>query len=87
MQTSRKMAYMMRDLTQYIMRPSLKYTRELGTYVSYDIAVYDCLEHTITATVPDVTTDRGLALHMVACFNRNQLDPCHLKDAIQDMLE
>ncbi len=86
MQDSNAMAFMMRDLTQYIMQPKIRYAREVGTYVSYDIAVYDGFQRDIVQTIPDVTPDRDLAIRMCERFNRYQLEPCHLLDAIHDML-
>lgn len=86
MQDSKTMAYMMKDLTQYIMMPKFRYARDLGTYVSYDIAAYDCFARDIVALVPDVTADREAALRMVEMFNRHQLEPCHLEDAVYNML-
>ena len=86
MQDSETMTFMMRDLTQYIMMPKLRYAREIGTYVSYDIAAYDGFARDIVEIVPDVTADREVALRMCEQFNRYQLDPCHLLDAVHDML-
>jgi len=86
MQDGETMARMMKDLTQYIMMPKIRYARETGTYVSYDIAAYDCFASDIVEVVPDVTPDRDLALRMVEQFNRYQLAPCHLRDAVLDML-
>ena len=81
-----KMAYMMRDLTQYIMMPKIRYAQDGRSYVGYDIAAYDCFQRDIVAIIPDVTSDRNLALRMVGKFNRYQLEPCHLPDVIQDRL-
>ena len=86
MQDSKAMARMMRDQTQYIMMPKIRHARETPTYVSYDIAAYDCFSRDIIEVIPDVTSDRNLALRMCGRFNRYQLEPCHLKDAIYDML-
>ena len=80
------MSYMMNDLTQYIMMPKIRYATGIGTYVSYDIAEYDCFKRDIMTIVWDVTSDRDLALHMCQKFNRYQLSPAHLEDAIIDML-
>ena len=87
MQNSEIMANMMKDLNQYIMMPKIRYARELGTYVSNDIAAYDCLARDIVALVPDVTADRDTALHIVGQLNKHQLSPIHLNDAILDMLK
>lgn len=86
MQKKETMTRMMADLTQYIMIPYIRYAPGNGTYVSYDIAAYDCFIHDIVAIVRDVTSDRNLALRMVGRFNRYQLAPCHLKEAVLDML-
>ncbi len=86
MQDSSAMAFMMRDMIQYIMLPKIRYAREAGNYVSYDIAVYDGFQRDIVQTVPDVTPDRDLAIRMCERFNRYQLAPEHLLDAIHDML-
>ena len=86
MQHPATMGNMMKDLTQYIMMPKIRYAPGIGTYASYDIAAYDCFEHDIVSIVWDATSDRDLALRMVGQFNRYQLSPIHLKDAIADML-
>ena len=86
MQNPETMSYMMNDLTQYIMMPKIRYAPGIGTYVSYDIAAYDCFKRDFVTIVWDATSDRDLALRMVGQFNRYQLSPIHLKDAIADML-
>lgn len=86
MKKSYDMARKMRDQTQYIMMPKIRYAQDGHSYVGYDIAAYDCFKRDITATVPDVTPDRNLALRMCWRFNKYQLEPCHLLDAIHDML-
>lgn len=86
MQDGAAMDRMMRDQVQYIMMPKIRYAQGTGTYVSYDIAAYDSFRRGITALVPDATPDRELALCMVGRFNRYQLSPIHLRDAILDML-
>ena len=87
MQDSETMANMMKDMTQYIMMPKIRYAQGVGTYVSYDIAAYDCFARDIVALVPDVTADRDTALHIVGQLNKHQLSPIHLNDAILDMLK
>ena len=87
MQNSKEMARMMADQTQYLIQPKIRYAPEVGTYISYDISAYDSFDRNIVQTIWDVTSDRNLALRMVERFNRYQLSPCHLIDAIQDMLE
>lgn len=86
MQGSEKMAFMMNDLTQFIMIPTIRYATGIGTYVSYDIAEYDCFKRDIMTIVWDVTSNRDLALRMCEMFNRYQLSPIHLEEAIIDML-
>jgi len=68
------------------MMPKIRSAPEIGAYVSYDIAAYDCMRHDIEAIVWDATSDRSLALRMVERFNRYQLSPLHLEDAVRDML-
>lgn len=87
MQDSKTMSNMMEDLTQYIMMPKFRYAQGVGTYVSYDIAAFDCFARDIVALVPDVTADRNTALHIVGQLNKYQLSPIHLNDAILDMLK
>ena len=87
MQNPETMRHMMNDLTQYIMMPKIRYAQGIGTYVSYDIAEYDCFKRDIVSIVWDVTSDRDLALRMCGRFNRYQLSPIQLEDAILDMIE
>ena len=87
MQNPETMRHMINDLTQYIMMPKIRYAIGIGTYASFDIAAYDCFKRDIVSIVWDVTSDRDLALRMVGQFNRYQLSPIHLKDAIADMLD
>ena len=87
MQNPETMSYMMNDLTQYIMMPKIRYAQGIGIYVSYDIAEYDCFKRDIMTIVWDVTSDRDLALCMFKRFNRYQLSPIQLEDAILDMIE
>ena len=80
------MAFRMNDLTQFIIMPKIRYDQDIGTYVSYDIAAYDCFKSSIVEIVWDVTSDRELALNICEKFNRHQLSTVHLKDAILDMI-
>ena len=86
MQTGKSMARILEDNVQYIMSPKIRYAPEIGTYVSYDLAAYDCFKHDMVSIIRDVTSDRKTALHIVEKFNRYQLSPIHLIDIIQDML-
>ncbi|MCI8481158.1 MAG: hypothetical protein HFG08_09875 [Oscillibacter sp.] len=87
MQDSKVMASMLKDLTQYILIPNIRYAREIGIYASCDIAAYDSFYRDIVAIVPDATPDRNLAPRMTSKFNRYQLSPCHLYDAVLGMLK
>ena len=87
MQNPETMSHMMNDLTQYIMMPKIRYAPGIGTYVSYDLVAYDCFKRDIVSIVWDVTSDRDLALCMCKRFNRYQLSPIQLEDAILDMIE
>ena len=70
----------------YASMPSVQYSPDCGTYTSYDIAAYDLFRRNIVSAIRDVTPDRRTALRIVETFNRCQLAPCHLKDAILDIL-
>ena len=87
MKNPETMSHMMNDLIQYIMMPKIRYATGIGTYVSYDIAEYDCFKRDIMTIVWDVTSDRDLALRMCERFNRYKISPIHLKEAIIDMLD
>ena len=71
MQDGKTMAYMLVDSLQYIISPKIRYAPEIGTYVSYDLAAYDCFERDIVSVVRDVTADRKTALHIVEKLNQN----------------
>lgn len=74
------------DNIQYIMIPQTRISPDAGEYISYDIAALDCSTLEIVTVVSDVTTKRRKALRMVESFNRHQLAPCHLRDAITDLI-
>ncbi|MBQ8389580.1 MAG: hypothetical protein IJX52_01190 [Oscillibacter sp.] len=86
MQDPRTMEKITKDTVWYIARPSIKYAQGIGTYASYDIAAYDCFQRDIVEIALDVTSSRSRALRIVERFNRSQLAPCHLAEAILDML-
>nr|WP_325196355.1 DUF6514 family protein [uncultured Oscillibacter sp.] len=71
---------------QYIMISSLKYATGIGTYASYDIAAFDIFHRRIDDIVFDVTADRNKALRIIEKFNRYQLSPIHLEEAILDAI-
>lgn len=86
MKKSNQMRQMLRDAVQYIMIPQARYAQGIGLYVSYDIVAYDSTKRDIIAIAPDVTADRNTALRIVGQFNRYQLSPIHLEEAIEDAL-
>ena len=86
MKDLKRMKYMLKDSIQYIIAPKARYAQGIGLYVSYDIVAYDSTKRDIVAMAPDVTADRNTALHIVGKFNRYQLSPIHLKEAIDDAL-
>ena len=55
-------------------------------YDNFIIAEYDCFKRGIMTIVWDVTSDRDLVLRMCEMFNRYQLSPIHLEEAVIDML-
>ena len=71
---------------RYIVESSDYYASETGNYTGYSIAAVDSERGEIVARIADVTCDRALAAAMADLFNRHQLAPVHLKDAILDML-
>ena len=86
MKDYKRMRQMLKDSVQYVMVPQARYAQGIGLYVSYDIVAYDSTKRDIVAMAPDVTADRNTALHIVGKFNRYQLSPIHLKEAIDDAL-
>ena len=72
----------------YYMFWTEKYAPELGVYHSSDIAVYEApFFRGPTLVLRDVTPEWDLAFRMIETFNRLNLSPIHLKDAVLDMLE
>lgn len=86
MKDYKRMRKMLKDSVQYVMVPQARYAQGIGLYVSYDIVAYDFTKRDIVAMTPDVTADRNTALRIVGKFNRYQLSPIHLQDAIDDAL-
>ena len=70
----------------YIMITHKKYAPDLGTYFSFDIAAFNCVEHRIVEIVRDATADRDAAEHIVMALNQYLLSPIHLSEVIHDML-
>ena len=78
----------MMSMALYYMFWTEKYAPELGVYHSYDIAVYEApFFRGPTLVLRDVTPEWDLAFRMIETFNRLNLSPIHLKDAVLDMLE
>ena len=86
MKDYKRMRQMLKDSVQYVMVPQARYAQGIGLYVSYDIVAYDSTKRDIIAIAPDVTADRNSALRIVGQFNRYQLSPIHLEEAIEDAL-
>ena len=61
-------------------------TPEIGTYYSYDIAVYGPLYRRPVRIVRDVSTNGELVFRMITTFNAYALSPEYLIDAVQDFL-
>lgn len=61
---------------------------ELGRYDTYGIQAKRRVLHgwEQIELIHDVTTDRKFADLLVNLFNRRQLSPVHLRDALEDML-
>lgn len=75
-------------MTVYTIAKEIKNHPELGKYTSYGITVYDCKENIrkqITY-IPDVFTDIALAEKVIELCNKEQLDPVHLPELIEDVL-
>lgn len=71
----------------YFIKSQKKYAPEIGNYHSFDLVAYHELYRPPVAVLRDVTPDGNLALRMAQAFNKHQLSPIHLKDAVLDMLE
>lgn len=67
-----------------VVRQSLT-TDELGTYVTYGIRV--STERTQITFVSDISTDEHAVKHLAERCTREQLDPIHLNDVIEDFLQ
>ena len=70
----------------YMLITHEKYAPDIGTYDSFDIAAFNCIEHRIVEIVRDATVDRDTAEHIVMALNQYQLSPIHLSEVIHDML-
>ena len=61
------------------------YTQELGSYTGWGI---ECREEdgSPAGRVEDLTEDREFALLVAAALNREQAEPVHLRDILEDLL-
>lgn len=60
---------------------------ELGTYQTFGLRVLDHRSQTEEVIViRDISTDRSFVAHLAYVYNRNQLDPVHLLDVLEDLL-
>ena len=73
-------------ITYYLFRRK-HFVPEIGTYYSFDIVAYRLLYCPPVVVLRDVAVDGNLVLRMIQVFNKLQLSPIHLKDAVLDMLE
>ena len=62
------------------------FRRKYGDHCGFDIAAYRELSRPPVAVVRDVTVDGERALSMTRAFNRWQLSPVHLVEAVLDRL-
>ena len=61
------------------------YTDECGAYITFGIVVYDENGHEITS-VADVSVNRAFVTSLCDTFTKQQVDPIHLHDVIEDTL-
>lgn len=71
-------------MINYRLFEQTKFYNKSGYYTSYGIIVFDDEVH--IRTVPDVSLDKSAVQKLVDKFNKYELDPCHLKQAIEDYL-
>ena len=75
-------------MIRYLPVKQTLYTPETGQYLSYGIAAVrfsqdDC---EIPAFVSDVSSDFSVVSKLAELFNREQLHPVHLLDALHDFI-
>ncbi|MCH5209332.1 MAG: hypothetical protein J1F01_00020 [Oscillospiraceae bacterium] len=61
-------------------------TREKEVIESMEVVVYG-IRYADTYTVHNVSTDKSAVENLVNDFNKYNLDPIHLYDAVEDFLE
>lgn len=72
---------------RYLAIPETMDDPELGQYDTYGIQAKKVIRGwEQIELIHDVTTDRKFANLLVSLFNRRQLSPIHLRDALEDML-
>ncbi len=59
--------------------------RELGTYTGWGIQGRE-EDGSLAGRVEDLTEDRDFALLVAAALNREQAEPVHLRDILEDLL-
>jgi len=69
--------------TQYIVVRENLYHPDFGEYCTYGVQMKNG-EH--VDIIHDISTCRQIVIHMAELFNRYQLSPVHLYDAVTDML-
>mgnify|MGYP007100289389 CR=1 FL=1 len=60
----------------------------MGPYQAFGLRVYkvrDGVNEEILC-LPDISTDAAFVLHLADIFSREQLDPIHLPDVMEDLL-
>ncbi len=72
----------------YILVEQSLYSPYIGRYRSFGIAAVDCsaVPHEVPAFIPDVSADRGFVSRLADLFTRENLDPIHLLNAIEDSI-
>ena len=72
-------------MIQYLPYEESMCTDECGAYITFGIVAYDgsCRE---IAAVPDVSTSEPFVRSLCDTFTKNQVDPIHLYEVIEDAL-
>lgn len=71
------------DKLQYCVVGEKRYHQDIGMYQTYGLLVRT---KTANLCLRDISVVRSKVEHMAAVFNRVQLAPVHLKDAVENML-
>lgn len=61
---------------------------EIGAYRSYGLKVVakEADLETIVLTIPDISPDKAFVAFLAEAFEREQLEPIHLPDVLENML-